>query len=446
MDIELKPNKKADLEEILIEIDRLKSSLEKSSFFEARQHKAKIERLLTNFGFKITDQIENIVIDPIKLAELKSQLNSQPTQQIVDQVTNEEKGTDSTANTGIKAIPTSRIKSGPLSKLKDDLIGEVKEEVTKSLTDKLKTQFSGLVKKLPDLLKTVSNNISSTASSALTGIKPALANVGRSIVSVGSQALSGLGSAATTTATVSVTIGGATIPIWVVVVVGIILVALFFGAIILGYLIVSQTQPAGGEAGGGGSSGFGCLQAGAPAPPQPDLILSPDSQYAYPLPDYNNSNACYHWKEVRAIDIFTAGGENSDPLYLPVVAYTSGTITNVTPNDPLGGNYFILSGNDGRYYYYAHNCAIYKSAGDSVSVGEVIASSNQTGLNAEITPEHLHFAINSNSDVFPSGGGDVCPFTDIREKFGIASCALPLLECAPSWVVKAYYAGQELLP
>ena len=115
---------------------------------------------------------------------------------------------------------------------------------------------------------------------------------------------------------------------------------------------------------------------------------------------------------------------------LPVIAYTSGTVAFIVEDDELGGKYIILKGNDNRYYYYAHNCALFVKKGQTVSVGEVIATTNRTGQNAAITPEHLHFAIGP-STLFPDGGGTVCPQTDFEDKFSLDRCS-PVKQCAPT--------------
>lgn len=182
---------------------------------------------------------------------------------------------------------------------------------------------------------------------------------------------------------------------------------------------------------------FECDASSVEKPENVSPIFSSDGKYAYPMVGSTGSDACYHWGVApTAIDIYTGQSitqalDHSTQKNLPIVAYTSGTIVSVVQNDSYGGKYLILRGDDdGRYYYYAHNCVIFPTTGSKVKAGEVIAMSNQTGLNAAITPEHLHFAINSTS-TFPSGGGDVCTFTDIREKFGIDTCGDPSKECKP---------------
>lgn len=151
-------------------------------------------------------------------------------------------------------------------------------------------------------------------------------------------------------------------------------------------------------------------------PPPGSILYSDNGQYAFPVsgaPGYG----CYHWDGTLAADIFTGQAKSTDPqVNLPVLAYESGVIENVVNNDSLGGRYIIMRGTtSGRYYYYAHNCSIFVNIGDTVSVGDVIATTDQSGLNAAVTPEHLHFAISSGDNFV--GGGTVCPQRDFFEKF-----------------------------
>ena len=151
-------------------------------------------------------------------------------------------------------------------------------------------------------------------------------------------------------------------------------------------------------------------------PPAGSVLFSDDGQYAFPVsgaPGYG----CYHWDGDQAVDIFTGQASSTDPQQnLPVIAYESGTIVNVVNNDSLGGRYIILQGStSGRFYYYAHNCSIFVTGGQSVSAGDVIATTDQSGLNAAVTPEHLHFAISSGDNF--TGGGSVCAQRDFFEKF-----------------------------
>jgi hypothetical protein len=169
-----------------------------------------------------------------------------------------------------------------------------------------------------------------------------------------------------------------------------------------------------------------CEGESAEKPAAVDIIRSVDGKYAFPLANaHNTSGDCYHWDGSLALDIFTAHGKGD---HYPVLAYTSGVILETVLNDSMGGKYIILKGNDGRYYYYAHNCALYVKAGDSVYAGDVIATTDNTG-NAANTLEHLHFAISIYSN-FPGGAGTVCPSKDFEEKFNLGRCN-PSNECIP---------------
>lgn len=178
---------------------------------------------------------------------------------------------------------------------------------------------------------------------------------------------------------------------------------------------------------------FNCDAADTPKPSNAGVIMS--GNYAFPLINYTGMDACYHWGSAYwAVDIYTGHKGEGDPeRHLPIVAYTSGVITQTKENDVLGGVYIIQKGDDGRYYYYAHQCVNYVQVGQRVSAGEVIAISNRQGLNATVTPEHLHFAIEEGvSSPDFTDGGNVCPYTDFREKFGIQACE-PQYECVQNW-------------
>lgn len=168
-----------------------------------------------------------------------------------------------------------------------------------------------------------------------------------------------------------------------------------------------------------------CQDNDLPVIPTVSVEWSSDGKYAFPMA-WGNGISCSHWisagsdlERVLATDIFPINGSK-----VPLVAYTSGTIALSVSNDPYGGKYIILRGDDGRHYYYAHMCKVIVSQGQRVNAGEVVGTSDQTGLNAMTTPEHLHFAINSSGSSFiPEGSGNVCPATDFQNKFGHTRCA-----------------------
>ncbi len=169
---------------------------------------------------------------------------------------------------------------------------------------------------------------------------------------------------------------------------------------------------------------FECELSDQPAPEPSNVVFSSDGRYAFPVPPIH-SYGCSHWGSTNtAADIFVATSANDQVVGNPIVAYTSGTIAHVELDHEFAGINFSIRGNDGRTYYYSHNCAVYVNSGDSVSAGQVVATTNKTGINAEITPEHLHFEIYQ-------GGQPVCAQTDFEEKFQLNKCS-PAEQCAPT--------------
>lgn len=170
--------------------------------------------------------------------------------------------------------------------------------------------------------------------------------------------------------------------------------------------------------------GAACPNANAPKPVATGVLYSADGKYAFPMAPANRTYyTCGHWDGTKASDMGINGitekgwtGKGG----IPVVAYTSGTITAISLNDSKGGKYIILAGNDGRYYYYAHNCALYVTPGQRVTVGEVMATTDNTG-SAATSVEHVHFAISNVPNFIYNG--TVCPSTDFQQKFGMNRCA-----------------------
>lgn len=160
-----------------------------------------------------------------------------------------------------------------------------------------------------------------------------------------------------------------------------------------------------------------CLGEPPPKPIATNIKYSSDGKYAYPVAPFETPGySCYHWDGNKAADIFSPQDKP------PLLAYESGVIVNVTLDDDIGGKYIILKGNtSGRHYYYAHLCHVFVQSGDSVNVGDVIGSMDETGSGRV---QHLHYAINKSplSDTFIGGDGNVCPQEDFEQKFGFNVC------------------------
>ncbi len=123
----------------------------------------------------------------------------------------------------------------------------------------------------------------------------------------------------------------------------------------------------------------------APTPiaacPVPGAQFSND--YGYPRP-----GGRFH----DGVDLFA-------PTGTPVLAPVSGWVQHLT--GPLGGNQFILRGDDGHRYAGSHLSAF--GAAGQVTAGTVIGYVGDTG-NALGARSHLHF------DIRPGGGPSVNPF------------------------------------
>lgn len=183
---------------------------------------------------------------------------------------------------------------------------------------------------------------------------------------------------------------------------------------------------------------FKCTSASIPKPTSANVIRSTDGKYAFPLDgSFAGGMSCPHWDKTWVTDIFTLPGEApvDQEAHLPILAYTDATVYMVVTNDSLGGLYVILKGDDGRWYYYAHNCAIYVTPGQRVVAGEIISISDRTGINAAVTPEHLHFGIqDGGSEPTFYHGGNVCPAIEFNEKF--TDPQLTVCKLAPDCVTR----------
>lgn len=165
---------------------------------------------------------------------------------------------------------------------------------------------------------------------------------------------------------------------------------------------------------------YECTLSDNPPPTPSNIRFSEDGQYAFPVARSDFWLSCTHWGDANwATDIgFGVGMTGNDPVVgAPVIAYVSGVIKHVEFDHETAGINFSIRGVDDRTYYYSHNCALYIKEGQSVSVGQVVATTDKTGLNATSTPEHLHFEIYEN-------GNPVCAPKDLEEKFHLNKCSL----------------------
>ena len=103
-----------------------------------------------------------------------------------------------------------------------------------------------------------------------------------------------------------------------------------------------------------------------------------------------------------------AGLDIFAPRGTPVVAAVGGTVHAGSFGDDghAGGLRVWVEGDDGRAYYYAHLDSIGVQPGQRVSAGTQLGTVGTSG-NAEGTPPHLHFSVNSRVG---SEEGDINPF------------------------------------
>ena len=103
----------------------------------------------------------------------------------------------------------------------------------------------------------------------------------------------------------------------------------------------------------------------------------------------------YHWDGTRAVDIEARFGltypEFVQVTTAPLVAITNGIAANYSGN--TGGLGYMLHGDDGLDYYYAHLSAQWVPDGTRVTVGQPLGLMGNTGSTAQFIEPHLHLAI-----------------------------------------------------
>ena len=123
-------------------------------------------------------------------------------------------------------------------------------------------------------------------------------------------------------------------------------------------------------------------------------------EYCFPVNDLSTVNYAVAHHDYYAADIFRNGDVAGpvDDVPLPILAYVGGTVSWISENNSLGGYAIEISGQDGRFYYYAHNMCNLVSLNQTVNAGDVIAGMDSSG-DAINTPEHVHFQISDQYDM-----------------------------------------------
>jgi hypothetical protein len=94
----------------------------------------------------------------------------------------------------------------------------------------------------------------------------------------------------------------------------------------------------------------------------------------------------------------------SGPAIFPVRATQDGTVVKIG-TDTVYGKYLVIEFSDGNFGEYAHLSSYNSSEDDTVTKGEVVAQSGNTG---DVTGTHLHYSMSSNwSFAYPWDRGHV---------------------------------------
>lgn len=143
--------------------------------------------------------------------------------------------------------------------------------------------------------------------------------------------------------------------------------------------------------------------ASAPVTPTPDpfgigtVMRDVTGRYAFPVaadPHYYTWTH-YHWDGTHAADIEARAGltraEFDQLTRVPLVAVAHGAVFEWS--GAVGGQGYVLQGDDGLDYYYAHMVELWLADGTRVEPGTSLGLIGNTGGTAQFIEPHLHFAI-----------------------------------------------------
>lgn len=103
----------------------------------------------------------------------------------------------------------------------------------------------------------------------------------------------------------------------------------------------------------------------------------------------------YHWDDTNAADIEARSGlsraDFEQLTSVPLVACRSGVV--VEWSGSVGGSGYVLQGDDGLDYYYAHMAELWQPDGTRVEAGTPLGLMGNSGNSAQFIEPHLHFAI-----------------------------------------------------
>lgn len=143
-----------------------------------------------------------------------------------------------------------------------------------------------------------------------------------------------------------------------------------------------------------------------PGPTQPPVVpvpglgsirFDPSGRYAFPIAADPGLFTWQqrHWDGTNAIDIEIGPGSNAQEFQqltkVKLVAITSGLLRHYSGD--VGGQGFMLEGDDGYDYYYAHLSELSLPDNIRVEPGQPIGTLGNTGEYARFIEPHLHLAI-----------------------------------------------------
>nr|MBQ8252250.1 peptidoglycan DD-metalloendopeptidase family protein [Lachnospiraceae bacterium] len=116
--------------------------------------------------------------------------------------------------------------------------------------------------------------------------------------------------------------------------------------------------------------------------------------FCWPAPSYTRISDDYGYRNhpILGVKQFHNGVDMAAPSGSNILAAAGGSVVAATYNATMG-NYVMIDHGGELYTIYMHASALYVSAGDTVSKGDLIAAVGSTGRS---TGPHLHFGVRLN--------------------------------------------------
>lgn len=152
------------------------------------------------------------------------------------------------------------------------------------------------------------------------------------------------------------------------------------------------------------------------------IVRDGSGQYAFPIAadPRQFTWTLTHWDGTNAVDIEigpAASRSDFDQLSrAQIVAVTNGALLNYSGS--VGGLGYMLQGDDGIDYYYAHLSEQWLPGDRRVAAGEPLGLMGNTGSSAQYIEPHLHFAIGPR-DTLWTQQAQINAAEWIQQKFGL---------------------------